>query len=121
MTKCISHVSFSCVCRFGDAELAYLEGMSSLKELNFSDCTYLTDGGLVSITQWMPRLTCLDLSGCSSLTAGGLRHLSALTSLRSLDIQGCRLLTDNCLLDMTGALPALTKLTPPSAGQHYRV
>ena|GEM_PF-1202428 len=75
-----------------DAGLEHLKSLTSLQNLNLSNCN-LTDAGLEHLKS-LTSLQNLDLRGCGNLTGAGLEHLKTLTSLQTLHLSWCRELTD---------------------------
>ena len=87
---------------FGDAEAAYLKGLTSLAILTLSG-TQVTDAGLKHL-KGLTGLVTLNLSG-TQVTDAGLKHLKGLTSLVYLNL-GDTQITDTGLEHLKG----LTKL-----------
>ena len=70
----------------GDADLERLQALANVTSLDVLEATQVTD-------DWLKRLTCLSalrhlVIHDSKITGIGLAHLSALTSLRTLDLTG---------------------------------
>ncbi|XP_074873116.1 F-box and leucine-rich repeat protein 13 [Carettochelys insculpta] len=77
--------------RISDAGLRiFLEGSSGtkLRELNLTNCIYVTDSSLMKIAQRCHNLTYLNIRYCESVTDGGIEALGNMTSLISIDISG---------------------------------
>lgn len=72
-----------------------------LRTLKLAGCD-LSDVSLRYVVQNLPQLTCLDVSSCPRLTDAGVAQLatppaSTVSTLTTLDLAGCRLLTETSL------------------------
>ncbi len=110
--------------RVSDADLRPLEGFPTLTALTLEWCTKLTVLGLEPVCRvaslrviairdcvWVEsiaplgalrNLTSIDLRGCRSMTDDGLAALAKLGSLKTLDLRGCKRITDAGLEHLTG-------------------
>ena len=75
------------------------KGCPALKTLKLliksSSSDGLTDDSVSSISRYCPNIECLSLEGWKSITDASLISLTALTSLRELNLSGCVLLTSD--------------------------
>ncbi|KAJ3235732.1 anaphase-promoting complex subunit Hcn1 [Chytriomyces hyalinus] len=60
-----------------------------LRELILSDCSFLTDTTVTTLTKTCPKLNILSLSFCCALTEASIQPLSTYTNLRVLDLSFC--------------------------------
>ncbi|KAJ3403623.1 hypothetical protein CcCBS67573_g06252 [Chytriomyces confervae] len=60
-----------------------------LRELILSDCSFLTDTTVTTLTKTCPKLNILSLSFCCALTEASILPLSTYTDLRVLDLSFC--------------------------------
>lgn len=107
-------------CLISDEGLGYLAPIFSLKVLDLSRCSEITDEGLKHLTRLPlerlylsgcskltnkgleylpPSLIKLDISNCSKITNDGLFHLFKLSDLGYLNLAGCSV-TDEALLNL---------------------
>ncbi|KZV31512.1 toll-like receptor 3-like [Dorcoceras hygrometricum] len=89
--------------KINDSALWCITGMISLKEVDLSRCSKITDGGVKHLLS-IPALEKLSISE-TGVTADGVALLAALTNLLVLDLGGLPV-TDSAL----GSLQVLTKL-----------
>lgn len=81
------------------AGLRSLAYQTTLKVLDLSFCTRVTDASLVCISQNLPNLESLDIRRCRGVTDLGISHLNVLRKLRALDISECDQLTGQCITE----------------------
>ena len=65
--------------------------LCALRQLSLEGCrsVALLDGGLAAAAPFLSSLTSLNLQGCSSLTDAGLAKMGCLTALASLNLSEC--------------------------------
>lgn len=113
-------------------------GCPSIKILQLMSCSHITDASITLLAKQCTRLQALDLENCDRLTNTSITHLGChcpcLTELniancrrinddgfisfirargsglKSLNIGGCRLLTDHSVASIAGYCPSLTKV-----------
>ncbi|XP_070828129.1 F-box and leucine-rich repeat protein 13 [Chaetodon trifascialis] len=91
--KNLQHLDVSLCKKLSDTGIQCLtEGSSStsLRELNISSCSRVTDKSVMRISQRLCKLSHLNLSYCERLTDVSLEWLSS-SSVCSLDISGCNI------------------------------
>jgi hypothetical protein len=82
-------------------------GLERVYRLDFANCKYLSDEGLVHLANVRGSLLELELSGCPSISSSGLPYLYCLSRLQYLglrDTPGIRD-RDTALAALLGALP----------------
>ncbi|CAI8049994.1 ATP synthase subunit s, mitochondrial [Geodia barretti] len=87
--------------------LEHLVGLEGVYHLDFTNCKYLSDEGLVHLANVRGSLLELELSGCPSISSSGLPCLYGLSRLQYLglrDTPGIRD-RDTALAALLGALP----------------
>ena len=95
-----------------DEGLEHLHDLEFLNELSLGWCRLVTDGGLDTLTQQPGRSTTLRilrLARCP-ITDQGVVHLSRLTALEELDLNGCSSIGSSALGNTLGSLTNLTSL-----------
>ncbi len=101
-------------CRLTDKSLAYISlGMPSLRRINLSTISGVTDTGLKSLAQ-MPRLEELNLRNCDNVTDLGLAYLAddgVDSRLKVLDLSFCSSITDSGLAHVANGLKELERLS----------
>lgn len=90
-----------------DKALSSIAVLRALRTLKLRGVSSLTESGLASLQPLCGSLTSLDLHGCSKLSCGRLVHLSTLTSLRSLNLARCAVLTPESFADLPPSLESL--------------
>ncbi|RHY34943.1 hypothetical protein DYB32_000562 [Aphanomyces invadans] len=91
-----------------DDGVVALEKCHDLREAVFSHCARITDDSLLSLATH-PRLARLELAFCLQLSDFvSLSNLPASVTLTSLDISGCRRLTDDGIMAIGTRCPKLT-------------
>jgi hypothetical protein len=91
-----------------DEGLCVVSCLTSLNELNLTDCVEVTDKGVRALSS-CTALTSLNLTWCYELTDVGVQALSSLPALTSLDLRGCSKVTASGLqaLRNTTVAPSL--------------
>lgn len=84
------------------------EALPNLHRLTFSQCTNITDNGVIHLSQ-NHNVRVLDLSFCHHLTDMAVEALTRMLRLESLDIGGCRNVSDEAVRRLT-RLPWLCRL-----------
>jgi len=79
----------------GDEGVQYLQGLTQLEVLHFSDAN-ITAAGMAHLKR-LTNLADLGLWRCTKITDDGFEHLRGMTRLKRLDLRRCKLLTDRCL------------------------
>ncbi|XP_029951714.1 dynein regulatory complex subunit 6 [Salarias fasciatus] len=101
--KHLQYLDISLCSRVSDDGIRYLtEGASAgtLRELNVSQCSYVTDISVMMIAQRLSELCHLNLSYCERLTDEAMEQLNG-SSICSLDISGCNI-QDEGLIHLKG-------------------
>jgi Leucine-rich repeat (LRR) protein len=70
--------------RISDLGLAHLRPLKKVVSLNCSSCSYITDGGVASLKDWV-NLEYLNVRG-SEVTSRVFEHLARMKNLRTLDV-----------------------------------
>jgi hypothetical protein len=87
------------------AVLPQMQGLDSLQlSVDIGNVDFGSHYQSFSFLSRMTTLKVLDLSGCKSVTDRGVAHLSGLTALQHLNLSGCKNVTDrgvNCMRDLT--------------------
>ena len=94
-----------------ESSFMLLNTLPSLRSLSLAHCIQLGDDTLESVVRHNPKLTSLNLSGCRSLTNACCYYLSSFlsSSLTSLDLSGNGLINDAGLFHLA-TLTSLTSL-----------
>lgn len=93
-----------------DSGVSHLQFISSLRRLRFQGATCLSDASL-SVIAPMP-LEELFLISCAGVTDAGVALLAGSTSLKLLDLRGCRITSRVCC-QLTAAIDGLKLLSMP--------
>jgi hypothetical protein len=88
-----------------DSDIFFLQYLSELQNLNLSGCNQLTEWCLH--IGHHRKLRSLDLSGCA-ITNRTIREVECLTELRSINLANCHLITDECLSYFKGHIALRT-------------
>jgi hypothetical protein len=84
--------------------ISVLAGLSSLRYLNLSYCSGVTDSALAQLKEFT-GLRQLFLRGCNRITDAGLKHLHTLLGLQTLELIDCKRITSAGLGAIEKALP----------------
>ncbi|XP_015591019.1 F-box/LRR-repeat protein 4 isoform X2 [Cephus cinctus] len=76
-----------------------LEHQTTLRVLDVSFCTRVTDISLICICKSLKNLEVLNIRRCRAVTAHGIREIRNLEKLKELDISECEQLTGECITD----------------------
>ncbi|EPZ35157.1 hypothetical protein O9G_003646 [Rozella allomycis CSF55] len=71
---------------------------SRLKRLSFVESVKFTDQGISDLAQHCPNIEALHFCSNNRFTVNGLLHIKHFRQLRSLKLENCPALTDDCLL-----------------------
>lgn len=82
-------VLYAQFCDLRDDGLASLSKLQTLRELNLTACSRVTDRGLLELSA-LTRLRKLDLTGCALVTDAGLHHLRHMSRLTELAVGSCQ-------------------------------
>ena len=83
----------------------------SLRNLDISNCSNLTDVAVMAVSEHCPKLTSLDVSMCKKLTDAAVVAVSEhCPGLTSLNVCGCKNLTDAAVVAVSKKCPNLTSL-----------
>eukprot|EP00759_Apiculatamorpha_spiralis_P017534 PhF_6_TR23743/c0_g1_i2/m.33162/K10280/FBXL14; F-box and leucine-rich repeat protein 14 len=115
-----------------DIGLSHIAKMTSLQELHLARNETITCAGVIHVVSMLPALKNLDISNCigvmddalqhlgksltclnvgwTDITDEGLKHLLSLPSLSSLDVAGCKLISDEGVIQYVANLPSLHTL-----------
>ncbi|KAK0097666.1 hypothetical protein PV326_000348 [Microctonus aethiopoides] len=77
--------------------LRYLSCQISLRVLDISFCTRVTDASLLCICQNLQNIEILNIRRCRAITDYGISQISLLQNLKELDISECDQLTGACI------------------------
>jgi len=81
--------------RLSDTDFQSITKLTTLKELNVSNCYRLTDNAIHLIASKLTNLITLDISNCTSVSDVGLHYIGRhLSKLHSLSLPGCGAVTD---------------------------
>ena len=81
-----------------DTGLKHMSNLYQLRELNLSQCRLITDIGLEHISNHHSQLRLLNLFQCGLITDTGLEYLSNLHYLRELNLNCCKLIQSQYLI-----------------------
>jgi F-box/leucine-rich repeat protein 7 len=104
-----------------DAGFAFLRNpetpLNKLTVLSLSDCSFLTDETILSLSKGCPELRALNLTFCCSLTSVALDHLvEGCQKMMSLDVSFCgAMVYDEGLEVISKGMPELERLSFRSA------
>ena len=91
--------------------VAITERLPGLTHLDLRGCDEVTDSGVRAIAEHLAGLTFLDLNGCGEVTDAGVRAIAEhLAGLTFLDLSWCRLVTDVGVRAITEHLTGLAYL-----------
>ncbi|KAI8639970.1 hypothetical protein BD408DRAFT_370686 [Parasitella parasitica] len=113
----LSHLNKRVTDKALDQIMSLLGGGARIKELNLSQCFYITDEGFKRLVEQLPNVETLDLNSCWLLTDKSLALLAACCpQLTSLDLSNCRKISDIGIFKMldekqTRGYPELKELS----------
>jgi F-box/leucine-rich repeat protein 14 len=76
-------------------------GLLSLEFLGLQDCQKISDDALRHIATNLNSLKSINLSFCSSITDFGLKHLSSMSNLREINLRSCDNISDTGLAHLS--------------------
>lgn len=134
-------------CKVDDRVLTSLGTLRHLRFLNLSECSLITDDGMINLCRPQSPLEYLNLNGCRNISDVTMTHLSThcphlrdlsiarcqrvtdfgllaladIQTIKFIDVDGCKLISEQAIIDLIDNLPDFRNASTQYIGPKSRV